>query len=115
MPKDDWVFVAHIWDMSQKALTLVAGKNKEAYEQDEVLRLALTRLIEVIGEAANRVSEEFRAAHPEMPWFEMIGMRHRIVHDYMNVDEDVIWAVVQKDLPALAEILQKIIPPEMLE
>lgn len=80
--------------------------------KDEILRLALTRLVQVIGEAAQHVSMEFREKYPEVPWHEIIGMRHRIVHDYLNVDEEVIWEVIQHDLPPLVDILTRIVPPE---
>ena len=68
----------------------------------------------MIGEAADHVSEEFKETHQQIPWFEIIGMRHRIVHDYMNVDEDVVWSVVKNDLPALIATLKQTIPPDLL-
>jgi uncharacterized protein with HEPN domain len=114
MFKDEWVYVGHMLDMSQQALEISNNKNKEEYDNDITLRLALTHLVQVIGEAAQRVSNPFRDAHPEVPWREIIGMRHRIVHDYLNVDEEVVWQVVQDDLPPLVETLKRIIPPEYL-
>ena len=90
MPKNDWVYVGHMLDMSQKALDLASDINKATYDRDETLKLALTHLLQVIG------------------------MRRRIVHDYLNVDEDVIWEVIQKDLPELARMLRNIIPSEYL-
>jgi uncharacterized protein with HEPN domain len=112
MPKDDWVYVGHMLDMSEKALEISAGKDREAYDKDETLRLALTHIIQIIGEAAQRVSPEFRQVYPQLPWQQIIGMRHRIVHDYLNIDEDVIWEVLNQDLPSLAKILKGILPPE---
>jgi uncharacterized protein with HEPN domain len=113
MPKTDWIYLGHMLDMCQKGLEISAGKTRRQYENDEILKLALTHIIQVIGEAADHVSEDFILAHPGIPWHEIIGMRHRIVHDYMNVDEDVVWAVVSNDLPALYEILKATIPLEM--
>jgi len=72
--------------------------------------MGLTHLVQVIGEAARKVSPEFQNNHPEIPWRQIIGMRHRIVHDYMRVDEDVLWEVVKNDLPALLPHLEKITP-----
>jgi uncharacterized protein with HEPN domain len=112
MSKDDWVYLGHMLDMGQKALDLIVGLNKFDYDEDETLKLALTHLVQVIGEAARRVSPVFQEAHPEIPWHEIIGMRHRVVHDYLNVDEDIIWEVVHQDLPALVEALIKSMPPE---
>jgi uncharacterized protein with HEPN domain len=98
--------------MSQKALDFTAGLDKSNYDQDEPLRLALTHIVQILGEAARHVSAEFQLAHPEIPWHEIIGMRNRIVHDYLNVDEDVVWEVVRQDIPGLVAALTKIYPAE---
>lgn len=74
--------------------------------------MGLTHLVQVIGEAARKVSAEFQGEHPEIPWQRIIGMRHRIVHDYMHVDEDILWQVVTKDLPELLPLLEAILPNE---
>jgi len=81
MPKDDWVYLGHMLDMSRKAVALTQGISRSDYDQDEALRLALTHLIQTIGEAAQRVSAEFKQAYPQIPWREMVGMRNRIVQD----------------------------------
>ncbi len=112
MPKDDWVYVGHMLDMSLQARDILSGKDRSDYDQEVVLRLALTHLVQVIGEAAQQVSKEFQAAHSQVPWREIIGMRHRIVHDYLNVDEDVVWEVVKDDLPRLASIITNILPSD---
>jgi len=70
--------------------------------------LALTHLIQVIGEAAARVSREFRDLHPEIPWKAIVGMRHKVVHDYLNVDEDIVWDTATREMLALADALKKI-------
>jgi uncharacterized protein with HEPN domain len=111
MPKDDWVYVGHMLDMSVQAKEILSGKDRADYDQEIVLRLALTHLVQVIGEAAQQVSKEFQERYPQVAWREIIGMRHRIVHDYLNVDEDVVWEVVKNDLPKLALTLDTIIPP----
>jgi uncharacterized protein with HEPN domain len=64
---------------------------RETYDADENLRLALIHLVQVIGEAARQVSREFTVTHPEVPWENIIGMRHKVVHDYLGVDEDIVW------------------------
>ncbi len=114
MLKDDWVYIAHMRDMGLQALEIVAGKSRQDFDNDIVLRLALTHLVQVIGEAAQQVSKELQATYPEVPWHEIIGMRNRIVHDYLNVDEDVVWQVVQDDLPQLVHALEQILPSEYL-
>jgi uncharacterized protein with HEPN domain len=99
--------------MSRKAVALTGGTNRYIYDQDEALRLALTHLIQTIGEAAQRVSADFRLTYPQIPWREIVGMRNRIVHDYLSVDEDIIWEVVQQDLPPLVSLLEEIIPADI--
>jgi uncharacterized protein with HEPN domain len=76
--------------------------------------LALTHLIQVIGEAARRVSSQFRERYPEIPWEAIAGMRSKIVHDYMNVDEDIVWDSVTQELQPLIEELKKVVPSESI-
>ena len=76
------------------------------------LCLALTHLIQVIGEAARRISPQFRERHQDIPWDAIAGMRNKIVHDYMDVDEHIVWDSVTQELQPLIEDLKKIVPPE---
>ncbi len=99
--KDDRGYLGHMLDIVRKAVGKTREVSRTAYDQDENLRLALADLVQVIGEAARRVSPAGQAAHPEIPWREITGMRHKIVHDYLDVDEDIVWEVVTKDLPSL--------------
>ena len=85
MQKDDLVYAGHMLDMARRALRLVRGKSRADYEQDETLSLALTHLLQVIGEAARKVSPPFREKHSEIPWAAVVGLRHRVVHDYLHV------------------------------
>lgn len=110
--KNQWVYLTHMWAMCKKALEIVNSLEKNEFLQNEILQLALTRLIEVIGEAASHVDELTRFEQEAIPWNEIIGMRHRIVHDYLNVDERIIWQVAHEDLPGLYIILDQIIPNE---
>jgi uncharacterized protein with HEPN domain len=88
MSKRDVVYVGHMLDMALKAVGKAHGLSRDAYDAGENLRLALIHLIQVIGEAARQVSREFSDTHPEIPWADIIGMRHKVVHDYLGVDED---------------------------
>ena len=90
----DLVYAGHMLDMARKAVGKTEGLTREGYDADENLRLALTHLVQVIGEAARRVSADFTNGHPEIPWADIIGMRHKVVHDYLGVDEDIVWQVV---------------------
>ncbi len=110
MRKDDQLFLGHILDAANHATNLVRGKSRDDLNHDMALRFALPHLVQIIGEAARRLSAEFMADHPEIPWKTMIGMRHKIVHDYFGVDMDLVWKTVTEELPPLLSKLQKIVP-----
>ena len=79
MQKDDLIYVGHMVEMALEAHALVAGKTRADYDQDKTLRYALAHLLQVIGEAARHVSQEFRDKHSQIPWRAITGMRHKIV------------------------------------
>ena len=108
MPRDDAVYVGHMLETARKAVEKVERKSRADFDADENLRLARAHLIQIIGEAASQVSATFREAHAEVPWSEVIGIRHKIVHDYLGVDYDIVWEVVTADLPLLAVTLERI-------
>ena len=112
MQKDDLVYVGHMLDLARSIVNKVAGKPQSEFNADENLRLALVHLIQTFGEAARRVSSEFQDAHPEVPWKEIVGMRHKVVHDYLYVNYRIVWSVATTDLPALLPELERIAPPE---
>lgn len=109
---EDVVYLGQMLDMSQKALRLVEGKQRCDYDGDESLRLALAHVLQVIGEAARRVSKEFVESHPDIPWRAIIGMRHKVVHDYMDVDEDIVWDTVTAELQPLIDQLKRVVPTD---
>ena len=108
MPKDEMIYIGHMLDMSQKAVQAIKGKTRPQYDQDELLRLALTHLVQTIGEAASHVSESIQTKYPSIPWKKIIGMRHKVVHDYMYVDYDIVWDVVSIEIPSLIGELEKV-------
>jgi uncharacterized protein with HEPN domain len=112
MEHDDAIYVGHMLDMTRRAVKAIETKSRANYDEDDILRLGLTHLVQVIGEAARKVSAKFQEEHPEIAWRRIIGMRHRIVHDYMRVDEDILWQVVTKDLPELLPLLEEMMPDE---
>jgi uncharacterized protein with HEPN domain len=112
MPDDDLLYFGHMLDIAQKAYSKTLGITRASYDNDENLRLALAHLVQIVGEAARRVSPAGQAAPADIPWREITGMRHKIVHDYFSVDEDVVWEVVTRDLPPLISILETIILPD---
>jgi uncharacterized protein with HEPN domain len=94
---------------AREVVEIVEGKTRSDLDQDRLLNLALTRLVEIIGEAANRVPEDVQSKYPELPWLEMIGARNRLIHGYDNVDFDILWVIVKQDLPGLIVQLEKIL------
>ena len=111
MSQRDLVYVGHMLDMAKKAVEKTNGITPETYDADENLRFALIHLIQTVGEAARQVSREFCDAHPEIRWADIIGMRHKVVHDYLGVDEDIVWRVVTEDLPQLVRSLDALGTP----
>lgn len=110
MSRDD----ACLLDMklaSEKALSFTRGATREAFAADEMMQFAVVRAVQIVGEAARSVSPEFRSAHPEIPWRAIMGTRHRLVHEYMRVDLDIVWRVVQQHLPELLRLLAPLVPP----
>ena len=101
MQRDDEVYVGHMLDLSRKVASKIAGVRREKFDDDENLRLALAHVLQTIGEAARRVSREFQMVHPEIPWAGIVGMRHKVVHDYMAVDDDVVWKTSVEEIPQL--------------
>jgi uncharacterized protein with HEPN domain len=78
----------------------------QAFLQDRKTIDAVTRNLEIIGEAARQLSEEDRAQYPQIPWAQIVGLRHRIVHDYFGIDTELIWEIASKDAPELATLLK---------
>ena len=106
---DDMVRLRHMLDHSQEALSMISGKQRQDLKQDRMLELALVRLIEIIGEAAARVSPEGKTKYPSIPWPQIIGMRNRLVHGYDQVDLTVLWDTIAFDIPPLISELETIV------
>jgi uncharacterized protein with HEPN domain len=78
-----------------------ASKGREAFEGDELIQSWIVHHLQMIGEAARAISSELKDEHSEMPWQQIVGMRHILVHPYFEVDTDLIWSVVEDDIPEL--------------
>ncbi len=102
----DVVRLKHLLDAADKALGFVKGKSRSDLDTDEKLALALVRLLEVVGEAANALSESFKQKHPDIQWRSIISTRNRLIHGYFDVDLDIVWNIITCDLPALLEKLR---------
>lgn len=97
---------------AREVIDLSEGMTQERFVTERIAQHAMMRLIQIIGEAARKVSPGFRSAHPEIPWDQIIGMRHRLVHEYFRIIPEKVWEVVTADVPALIPLLEPLIPPE---
>ena len=112
-PQDrDIIRMRHMVDAATKAVSFVTGKSRDYLDEDEKLSLALVRLVEIIGEAASKVTAETQNRHPEIPWSDIIATRNRLIHAYEAVNLDILWAIVSADLPPLITQLQRAIEQE---
>ena len=105
------VRLRHMLDHAREAVAAAAGKTRDDLDTDRILNLALVRLLEIVGEAASRTPPDERARHPEIPWVEIVGLRNRLIHGYDSVDFDILWQIVNRDLPPLIATLERIVPP----
>ena len=106
---DDITRLKHIRDSARTAIDFVKDRSRQDLDNEQMLSLALVRLIEIIGEAANNVSLSCQTRYPKIPWRQIVGMRNGIVHAYFDVDLDVVWQVITDDLPELLEWVDRAI------
>ena len=109
MPPDDKARVGHMIEMAEAAMEMTAGRTADDVDNDVTLRLALTRALEVLGEAASRLSADTRAMAPEVPWPRIIGMRNRLVHAYFDIDPDILWTTATVSAPEMLPRLRALL------
>ncbi len=112
MQKDDLIRLRHMLDAAKEAESFVQNKTRSSLDSDRKLVLALVKSIEILGEAAAKVTNKCREDLPQIPWANIIGMRNRLIHAYFDIDLDVLWRTVIEDLPPLIAALQKIVEVE---
>ena len=104
---------ALLWDMvrhAREVSEMVRGRTVQDYMSQRILRLAVERLVQIIGEAAYQVTPGFRDATPQIPWIPIIKQRHVLVHDYGEIEDDKIWRVATVHAPALIPLVEAILP-----
>jgi len=99
----------HIRDEIDFTLLYTKSKTQEQLLQDDVLCRAVVRSIEIIGEAAKKIDEEFKSEHPQIEWKKIAGTRNKLIHEYFGVDYDIIWDIIQNKLPELKDFVDEII------
>ncbi|MBI5409379.1 MAG: DUF86 domain-containing protein [Nitrospirae bacterium] len=109
---------AHLWDMLEAAHAIMEFTGSLSLEEflaagkdGEVIRLAIERKLEILGEAGRRISPNFRNAHPEIPWKEIVGLRNVISHQYEKVNYTEIYGIVRRQIPGLIALLEPLMPP----
>ncbi len=108
-PDKDQTRLRHMVAASREAVELISGKVRADLDTDRLLNLALVRLLEIVGEAASRVSACIRDRYFEVPWVQIISLRNRLIHGYDSVDFDILWAILTTDLPTLIPSLDAIL------
>ncbi len=111
--KEDIIGLRHMLDYAQKVVQFTSGRCRADLDTDEVRALAIVHLIEIMGEAASAISEELQRRYPQIPWDLISGTRNRLAHGYIDIDLDIIWTIVTKDLPPLIKELKGILKKEM--
>lgn len=99
-------------DSARDAVSIAEGRTREDLDSDRQLVLALSHAVQIIGEAANQVSDETREAAPAVPWVRIINMRHRLVRDYYRINLDVLWRTVREEIQDLIARIEPLLPPE---
>jgi len=107
--RDPDLALRQILSHAREAVEIIQDRTRTDLDTDRLLDLALSRLLEIIGEAANRVPDDIQAKYPELPWLQMIGARNRLIHGYDSVDFDILWAIISEDMPVLISQLEKIL------
>lgn len=112
---DDRGRLEHMLKHAQEAIQMVEGKQRSDLDQDRKLNLALVRLLEIVGEAASRVSPARQTMLASIPWPAIVGLRNRLIHGYDEVDFDILWNIVTLDLPPLVAVLQRVLGEDAID
>jgi uncharacterized protein with HEPN domain len=107
MYKDDIIRLHHMLDAALQAIQFTKGRTRGDLDRDAMLKLSLVKLVEIVGEAANQVTDAGQSRFPTIPWADIIGMRHRLVHAYFDINLDILWQTVARDLPTLVPLLEQ--------
>ena len=108
MQRDDCIRLRHMLDAARDVVGFAQGKKRNNLDSDRQLVMAVVKCVEIIGEAANQVSEKTKSEISSLPWIDMINMRHRLVHAYYDINLNVVWATIQDDIPSLIKALEAI-------
>ncbi|MPZ46616.1 MAG: DUF86 domain-containing protein [Betaproteobacteria bacterium] len=106
MREDDRIRIQHMIEAAEACVQFISGRGRMDLDSDRMLLFAVIRGIEIIGEAASKVSEETRSDTPAIPWKAIIGMRNRVIHAYFDIDRDILWKAAAEEIPVLLSMLR---------
>lgn len=109
MKKDDTVYLRHILDAVEQIEDYLKGVSADQFLQTRLLQDGVVRQLEIVGEASRNLSDEFRQKYSEVPWGQIIALRNRMIHAYFNVNLQIVWEIVQDDLPPLKQHVKRIL------
>ena len=112
MQRDDASYLLDMLYAARDAVEFAGELSYAEFTRDRRHQLAILKSVEIVGEAASRVSAETRVSHPDVPWSEIVGMRNRLVHAYFDIDLSIVWDTVHINLPVLIVQLEPLAPPE---
>jgi len=112
MKPDDKIRVQHMIDAAKEAKSFVGDTSEQDFIKNRMLILSVIKEIEIIGEAASKISEITKLEYPDIPWQDIVGMRNRLIHGYFDVNVKLVWNTVKNNLPTLIESLKEIIQGE---
>ncbi|MBC8314569.1 MAG: DUF86 domain-containing protein [Bacteroidales bacterium] len=108
MLKDNRIYIDHILVSAHRIQSFVSEMDYDQFASDVKTQDAVIRNFEIIGEATKRISPDFRNKYSEIPWSDMAGMRDRLIHDYLEVDLEIVWKTATEDLPPLVTLIERI-------
>jgi uncharacterized protein with HEPN domain len=106
--KDDRIYIEHILQSIERIETYISGKDHQSFSEDYLTQDAVVRQLEIIGEATKRISEGLRKINPQVPWSDMAGMRDVLIHDYIDVDIDIVWKTATESIYNLKDLLKRL-------
>jgi uncharacterized protein with HEPN domain len=107
MPQRDLLYLRHMLDAVERIRRYLDGVGLEDFEADEVLQDAVIRQLEILGEAASRVDQEYRSSNPQIPWSKAISTRNRLIHGYLSVDMEIVYRTATHHVPRLRPSLEQ--------
>lgn len=109
MPPDDRTRLLHMIEAAETAAGFVQGRTRSDLDRDPILAFALVRAIEIVGEAASKISVETRGLAPDIPWSSIVSMRNRLVHAYFDINHELVWISATEELPELLPLLRDLL------